>query len=90
MGTLMRAPASVAWLALCGLTVLSWMLGTGTDLGQDQLFASLAIIAVAVFKIRLIGLYFMELREAPKIMRVVMEVYCAALLVLLAGLFVAA
>jgi hypothetical protein len=88
MGTLVRTPASLVWLVLCGLTVLSWVLAAGHGLVGSQLIASLAIIAVAVFKVRLVGLYFMELRDAPIAMRSVFEGYCVVLLGLLAGIFV--
>jgi hypothetical protein len=86
MGTLVRTPASLVWLVLCGLTVLSWALA-GSGSGGSQLVASLAIIVVAVFKIRLVGLYFMELRDAPTAMRGVFEGYCVVLLGLLSGMF---
>jgi hypothetical protein len=87
MGTLVRTPASLVWLVLCGLTLLSWVLA-GSGPSGSQLVASLAIIVVAVFKIRLVGLYFMELRDAPTAMRGVFEGYCVVLLGLLAAMFV--
>ena len=47
-------------------------------------------MVVAVFKIRLVGLYFMELREAPLALRGVFEGYCVALLGLLTGMYLLA
>jgi caa(3)-type oxidase subunit IV len=88
MGTLVRTPASAVWLVLCVLTVLSWVLAAGDGSSGSRLAASLAIIAVAVFKVRLVGLYFMELRNAPTAMRGVFEGYCVVLLGLLVGMFV--
>jgi caa(3)-type oxidase subunit IV len=88
MKTLVRTNASVAWLVLTGLTVISWALGTEHGFGHgNHVPASLVIIVVAVFKVRLVGLYFMELRDAPLVMRGMCEVYSVILLGLLIGMY---
>lgn len=47
------------------------------------------MVAVAFLKVRYIGLYFMELKDAPRRLPVIFESYClglcAVLIVLLAG-----
>ena len=89
--TLIRSNASVAWLVLTSLTVISWMLGTQHGLGGGgHVPASLIIFVVAVFKIRVVGLYFMELREAPMALRGIFEGYCVVLLGLLVGMYLLA
>jgi hypothetical protein len=50
--------------------------------------ASLVIFAVAIFKVRLIGLYFMELKMAPSTLRGLFEGYCLGLFGLLTAMFV--
>lgn len=91
MKTVARTNASVAWLVLIALTVFSWMLGTQHGFGgANHVPASLLIVFVAVFKIRLVGLYFMELRDAPWSLRGVFEAYCVALLLLLSILYLVA
>jgi hypothetical protein len=91
MRTLVRTNASVAWLILTTLTVISWALGTQHGFGGgNHVPASLVIIVVAVFKIRLVGLYFMELREAPLALRGIFEGYCVVLLGLLTGMYLLA
>jgi hypothetical protein len=91
MRTLVRTNASLAWLVLVALTAVSWALGTAHGFGGDhRLPASLVIIAVAVFKVRLVGLYFMELRDAPLALRAAFEGYCVVLLGLLWGMFLLA
>jgi hypothetical protein len=85
--TLVWTPASLVWLILCGLTALSWALGTDHGFGAGHVTASLAIIVVAVFKVRLVGLYFMELRGAPMALRGLFQGYCVVLLGLLVGMF---
>jgi caa(3)-type oxidase subunit IV len=78
--------ALFAWLVLLILTVATWELGAH-GLASTQEPASLVIIVVAIFKVRLIGLYFMELRDAPWSLRGVFEGYCVILLVLLSTMF---
>jgi len=86
--TLLRTPASVVWLVLVSATAFSWTLGAGHGLGPDaQQLAGIAILAIAFVKIRFIGLYFMELREAPILLRGIFEVYCAAVGTLVIALF---
>jgi hypothetical protein len=88
MSTLVRTNASLAWLALIALTTVSWSLGTDHGFGPSgHTAASVVIIAVAVFKIRLVGLYFMELKAAPLYLRGLFEGYCVVLLGLLSGMF---
>ena len=52
--------------------------------------ASVTILVVALFKVRLVGLYFMELREAPIALRALLEVYCLAVCAITVSLFLAA
>jgi hypothetical protein len=56
--------------------------------GDDHSSSSVAICVVAVFKVRLVGMYFMELRHAPLALRGMFEGYCLALLGLLIGMYV--
>ena len=88
MRSLVRTNASLVWLLLIGLTVVSWALGTNHGFGGQHAAASLVIFAVAIFKVRLVGLYFMELRMAPILLRGAFEGYCLVLFCLLTAMFV--
>jgi caa(3)-type oxidase subunit IV len=89
MRTVVRTNASLIWFLLCALTVVSWALGTNHGFGEGRhLSASLVILAVAIFKVRLVGLYFMELKMAPSVLRGIFECYCLALFGLLTAMFV--
>jgi caa(3)-type oxidase subunit IV len=90
MKSLVRTDASRVWLILIVLTVVSWTLGADHAFGTHHVPTSLVIIAVAIFKIRLIGMYFMELRDAPLALRNVFESYCIVLLALLTGMYLLA
>ncbi|WP_406442547.1 cytochrome C oxidase subunit IV family protein [Streptomyces sp. NBC_00631] len=58
--------------ALVLATLSSWLLGiegsTSTPIGC-------AVVAIALIKVRLVGLHFMELRNAPAALRGAFEVY---------------
>ena len=89
MKSVVRTNASLIWFLLCALTIVSWALGTNHGFGQGHhLSASLVIFAVAIFKVRLVGLYFMELKMAPRVLRGLFEGYCLALFALLTAMFV--
>jgi caa(3)-type oxidase subunit IV len=91
MGSLVRTHASSVWFVLCALTIVSWTLGTNHGFGPGyHVPASVAIFAVAIFKIRLVGLYFMELKAAPTVLRSLFEGYCLALFGLLTTMFLSA
>ena len=88
MKALVQTKASLAWLALVALTVTQWVIGTQSGVGTPHhVAASLVIFVVAVFKARLVGLYFMELREAPMALRGLFEIYCIALLAVLSTMY---
>jgi hypothetical protein len=80
----MRNRAGVSWVILVAATLASFALGA--DHGTGSLIA-VGVLAIAAFKVRLVGLDFMELRHAPIPLRAAFEVYCVALWALLSGLY---
>jgi hypothetical protein len=76
---------TLVWAALLALTFGSFVVGIeqSADLAGA---AAIAIIGIALFKVRLIGAHFMDVRIAPTALRVLFEGYVlvvfAALLVL--------
>ena len=80
LAPLLRTGTSAVWLLLTVATLLSWSLGTHHGL-------AIAILVIAFVKIRFVGLYFMELRGAPPVLRAVFELYCAALLLTLSAMY---
>jgi hypothetical protein len=89
MRSAIPTPATTAWLFLVAATAASWLLGTDHGLPPDHHQTAAAIILVlAVIKVRIIGMHFMELRSAPVPLRLLFDTYCAAvLLLLLTGMF---
>lgn len=52
------------WVLLLGATGVAWQLGSDHGVG-DTPTAAVLILVIAFVKVRLIGRYFMEIREAP-------------------------
>jgi hypothetical protein len=77
--------AGTSWLVLIAATTVSYALGA--DHGTGSLMAVM-VLAIAAIKVRLVGLDFMELRNAPVPLRIAFEGYCVALWALLSGLYV--
>jgi len=75
---------TVVWLMLVAATAISWWLGTDHSGARDPSQATVSIIVLAMMKVRLVILYFMEIRTAPLALRLLCEawvvVVCSALL----------
>lgn len=63
--------ATLVWVVLMLATILSWWLGADHGLGPkaSTSLLTVAILIVAFFKVRLVMLYFMEVRHAPASLR---------------------
>jgi Prokaryotic Cytochrome C oxidase subunit IV len=84
LAPLLRTRTSAVWLVLTLATVLSWALGHNHG---GHTLTALAIIVIAIVKVRFVGLYFMELRAAPIALHGIFEAYCAAVGLTLAVLY---
>lgn len=67
---LLKNPAHRAWLVLVVATLITWYLG---EVGAAGTSAIVAMLLIAFVKGRLVILDFMELREAPKLWRMLLE-----------------
>ena len=66
----LKNPAHRAWLVLLTATAITWYLGEVCAAGTA---AIVAMLAIAFVKGRLVILDFMELREAPRLWRILLE-----------------
>jgi caa(3)-type oxidase subunit IV len=80
--SLLNRPATTIWAVLMAATIVSWTVGTSS---LDARLATVAVLIVAIIKVRFVGLYFMELRDAVIPLRLIFEGFCV---VLCAGLVV--
>ena len=86
MTALLRTPATAIWMVLIVATMTSLALGSEHGINSHNL-ASTAILLIAFIKVRLVGLYFMELREAPTVLRGLFEAYCVIVCTLVTAVF---
>jgi hypothetical protein len=85
---LLRSRISLVWLALVVATLISWRVGT--DNGLHPHLASTIVLLVAFLKVRFVGAYFMELRDAPLPLRLIFDGYCLIVCTVLVVMYVAA
>lgn len=67
---------TLVWAILAGVTGLSWWLGTNAqavDVSSDHTRTSVMLLVLAFIKVRLIIRYFMEVRHAPLVLRLICE-----------------
>jgi caa(3)-type oxidase subunit IV len=78
---------AAVWLVLIVATCASWLLGS-EDASSAQI-GSVIIIFIAFTKVRLVGLYFMELKYSALALRAIFEVYVVAVWALVTGYYLA-
>lgn len=72
-------------------TALSWWLGGDHDIGMNARALTMAAIAVVAFvKVHLVGMYFMQLRHAPAMLRFSFMAWTVVTCALVIGLFLRA
>ena len=84
LSKLLRARSTVVWAGLVIATLVSWVVGSDHRTGS---LVALVVLAVAMIKVRFVGLDFMELRRAPLLLRAAFECYCVVLWCVLAGMY---
>ena len=82
--SLLRARSTPVWFVLIVATIVSWAVGSDHETGSA---IAVLVLAVALIKVRFVGLDFMELRRAPLFLRGIFEGYCVVLWCALAGMY---
>lgn len=78
----------VVWAALVVATLISW--SVGIDHGIDYRISTVLVLLVTLVKVYLVGMNFMELREAPSWLRASFNATCAGICTALAAIYLAA
>jgi hypothetical protein len=73
MKALLMIPETFIWLLLSALTLASWYVGSGV--GDAEVWAAGAMLTIAFFKVRLVIMHFMELRQAPLPLKLLAELW---------------
>ena len=89
MKALLLTRTTLIWLLLVAATLVSWELGHGVGF-ESAAAAGAAILVVTFVKVRFVVLDFMEIRGAPRWMRVIAESWVVLCCALLIGLFLVA
>jgi hypothetical protein len=84
MAWLFKSRNAAVWLVLVVVTFCSW---ESTVIAGGRHIAATAVLLLAFFKVRLIGLEFMELRLAPLPLRIAFEIWLLGTCAVLLGLY---
>lgn len=76
---------TAVWMLLVAATVLTAVLGLEQHGGSTAV--GLVLLAIAFVKIRLVALHFMDVREAPPALRLLVEAYAGLTFVALAAIY---
>ncbi|WP_309224806.1 cytochrome C oxidase subunit IV family protein [Mycolicibacterium sp. CBMA 234] len=76
-------------MGLIVATLTSWYLGSDHGI-RDHHLATVAVMVVAFMKVRFVGLYFMELRDAPSLLKGIFEAHCAVVCSVLVAVYLIA
>lgn len=89
MTALIRNWSTLVWLIITGATGLSWWLAQGmtTDTTDvSNMWTTITVMVIAFVKVRLVIMYFMEVRTAPLPLRAICEIWllaaCSAVVIL--------
>jgi hypothetical protein len=81
----MTRRVTLVWVLLLCLTFVSFAVGIEQGAGVASA-AAVVILGLALYKVRLIGIHFMDLRVAPRPLRLLFEGYVLAVFATLATL----
>lgn len=85
--TVLRKPLSIVWMLLMAATCVStWMLSKDAF---SSTVAATGVLLIAAYKIRLVMLYFMELRDAPVPIRMVFQAWIVVATSVILGFYLA-
>lgn len=85
---LARSVVTPVWVLLMVATAASWSLAVDHSFGIHKA-ATVVVLIVAFVKVALIGLYFMELRHAPPVLRNMFHVWYLAVCSVVVGIYLA-
>ena len=83
---LLRGRTTAVWFVLITATVLSYLVGTGHGIHSGSA-SSAVVLLFAFLKVRFVGLYFMEIRDAPMLLRTIYETYCLGVCLATIGMY---
>lgn len=82
-------PSTLVWAALMLATIASWALGADHDLIGSAQVATVGVLVIAFAKVAMVASSFMEVRQSPRIVKVLMHGWSLGVCALLVGLYLA-
>jgi len=87
MITYLRQPTTLIWLLLVAATGASWWLGHQPDSDAGRHPAAVGLILIAAIKVRVVVRHFMEVRQAPRTLRWVLDGWLFGTAVAVLGIY---
>lgn len=88
MRQLLKHRITLIWLLLLLLTGTSWLLAEDTAPGVGLIaWLSTGLVMLSLFKVRLVGLHFMELGNAPLPLRFLFESWVVGVCISVIGIY---
>lgn len=89
MTDIIKSKETVVWLILASMTFIAWVIGNkyGSLAPEAFKYMTLAVIALAFFKVRLVIMYFMEIESAPLPLRIIFEVWCVGFCIVVSVMY---
>lgn len=91
LARLLCARVGAVWAALVAVTMASVGISASSR-ASHQLLGAVAmecVLAIAIVKVRFIGMEFMEIRGSAYVLKVVLHVWCAGAFIMLSVLYLA-
>ncbi len=88
MAAYLKNPLTLVWAILTLSTIASWFISQSGDMEfQINAWATFGVLVIAIVKAQLVIRYFMEVRFAPRWLKLTMVSWTSVLLVLLLGFY---
>ena len=81
-----RSTLTGVWALLSLMTIASWWTGTRSD-GEAYTLITASVLLLALIKSRLVMRYFMEVRFAPRWLRLICDVWLIVVFGMVFGLY---
>lgn len=92
MNFLLKSRNTIVWIILILITLSSWLAGSGMGPAIDKAgFYGAVIMVLAFIKVRLVISHFMEVRDAPLMLKLICDAWvlgsCGSVIFLYTGVF---
>lgn len=78
MTALLNKKVAAVWVFLVAVTLFSLAMSTSQHISDPGEVTGMLILLLAFVKVWLVGMYFMELRGAPRLLRALFNGWCVA------------